>query len=57
MQLNRVKTITKLTKVMGMVFIKELRSAGATNFNLPRKEKIHGFIHANEDFDDIDLGS
>jgi hypothetical protein len=36
MQLNMVKGITRLTKVMGMVLIKEARSGSVTNFDLPR---------------------
>ncbi len=40
-----------------MVFTKETRNGGATNFDLPKKIKIHGFILANEDFDDTNLGS
>jgi hypothetical protein len=54
---NRVKAITGVIKVMGMVLIKEAKSGGATNFDLLRKENFHGFIPPNEDFDDIDFGS
>jgi len=45
MQLNKAKAITGLTKVIGMVFIKETRSGGATNFDLLRKNKswIHSY--------------
>jgi hypothetical protein len=57
MQLNRVNAITELTKVIGMVLIKETRSGGVTNFDLPRKENFNRFIPTNEDFDDTDLGS
>jgi hypothetical protein len=31
-----VNAITELTKVIGMVLIKETRSGGVTNFDLPR---------------------
>lgn len=57
MQMNRVKTITRLTKVMGMVLINEARSGGVANVDLLKKENFHGFILANEDFDDTDFGS
>jgi hypothetical protein len=59
MQLNRtrVKAITGVIKVMGMMLIKEVKSGVAINFDLLRKENFHRFIPPNEIFNDIDFGS